>query len=711
DVFLFNGQSNITEYYPSNYTYHNIFVRTFGNSATFPADTLWRLSNIQEGQVGLIGTELQRLILETYNMPTCIINGALGGSSMQSHVNRNPANPADPKTLYGRLLFWARKAGVANRIKAFVWRQGENEAGGSSTTGYEAYFNTLFTNWQADYPNLGKCYIAQLNLLPDANKGAGPLRDFQRRVPELYPRTETIATVGLPGYDGVHYRQVGHFQFARELFRLIARDFYKSSDGTGISSPSIRKAYYRTAEQKEVVLEFDTDHRMTYTKDTLVKNPDGSQSLLDIRDFIYFDYNNGQQNRLIDTITVEANKVILKLKRASQAKDLTYLPNFYKTPFPGPFIRNQRGMRALTFCRFPIGPAPSGSSGTETPPPPPPVDPPANPANGNYQGYIDAADCGLIRGWVYDKNRPDAVVTLELLSGSTVVATLSADQYREDLRKSGKGNGLHGYGIVPPASLKNGLPQSIRLRVKNTTYFLFNGPKVLTCAGAPAPPDTVVTPPPPPPPPPPPVDPPANPANGNYEGFFERADCGSLGGWVFNKNLPNAVVTVEILANNGVVGTVSAGDFRQDLKNAGKGNGQHSFTFALPPSLRNGQVQTLTVRVKDTAYLLKNGPRRVTCAPGARLNAEAAPVEEPGLIASPNPTDGPLTLRFRLPAGQEGELRVTDLNGRTWWKAAVRGTGQWQEERGRIAPGAGQWMVVTLFSGSKAVVKRAVILR
>ncbi|GAB3336479.1 hypothetical protein GCM10027299_46580 [Larkinella ripae] len=460
DVILFNGQSNITAYYPSDYFYRNEYLRTFGNSASATPDTLWHLSNVQEGQNGRIATELQRLIMENYGMPTCLINGGVGGTSLKDHIYRNPANPADPTTLYGRLLYWAQKAGVANRIKAFVWRQGENEAGGGTAEGYEESIRLLYKNWQADFPDVKKFYFAQVNLLANYNTGAAQLRDFQRRTPQIFPRTEAIATVGLSAYDGVHYGPPGQFQFANELFRIIARDFYQSKDVAGISSPNLQKAYYRTKEKQELVLEFEPGASMVWKQDTVV---DGTTR--DIRDFIYFDYAGVQQGRAIASGSAEGNRVYLKLSKPVSATTITYLPDSYEKPFGGPFLKNSRGMRALTFHKVVIGEPKEPEPAPDT----------------LYAGTLEVASCDTIKGWVGSSNYPDASsISVEILANNTVIGSLKPAEVRADLK-----NGQRGFRFPTPEALKNGQNQTISVRVKNKAYVLAGSPKTFTCTKEP----------------------------------------------------------------------------------------------------------------------------------------------------------------------------------------------------------------------------------
>jgi hypothetical protein len=66
--------------------------------------------------------------------------------------------------------------------------------------------------------------------------------------------------------------------------------------------------------------------------------------------------------------------------------------------------------------------------------------------------------------------------------------------------------------------------------------------------------------------------------------------------------------------NGTVNATFQAAEFRSDLQNAGKGNGQHGFNFAPPANLKNGQPQAITMRVQGSSFLLTGSPKTITCA-------------------------------------------------------------------------------------------------
>lgn len=98
-----------------------------------------------------------------------------------------------------------------------------------------------------------------------------------------------------------------------------------------------------------------------------------------------------------------------------------------------------------------------------------------------------------------------------------------------------------------------------------------------------------------------------------YEGYLDGADCLQIFGWAWDQNQPNTPINVDIYANNNYVATAAADRFRQDLFDAGKGNGYHAFVFLVPATLKNGQQQNISVKFAGTNTQLIWSPRSITC--------------------------------------------------------------------------------------------------
>jgi hypothetical protein len=84
---------------------------------------------------------------------------------------------------------------------------------------------------------------------------------------------------------------------------------------------------------------------------------------------------------------------------------------------------------------------------------------------------------------------------------------------------------------------------------------------------------------------------------GPLNGFVDavRGDW-KLDGWAHDAQHPELPVLLEILLEGSVIGTVLACDFREDLLQAGFGQGRCSFTFVSPVKLRASLLPTLHVR-------------------------------------------------------------------------------------------------------------------
>ena len=207
-------------------------------------------------------------------------------------------------------------------------------------------------------------------------------------------------------------------------------------------------------------------------------------------------------------------------------------------------------------------------------PPPPP-----------YQGFLDAAGCGVITGWGWDPTQPNTPVSVDVFDGTTLITTLAANLFREDIVNAGIGDGFHGFSFTVPLSLKNGTAHNIRVLFSGTSTELGNSPRVITCSGA-----TPV-----------------------YQGYHDGAGCNTISGWAWDATDPNNPVNVDIYDGATLIATVPSIQFRPDLVTAGIGNGFHGFSYTVPAALRNGQQHSIRIRFPGTATSLGNTPRMIQC--------------------------------------------------------------------------------------------------
>jgi len=106
---------------------------------------------------------------------------------------------------------------------------------------------------------------------------------------------------------------------------------------------------------------------------------------------------------------------------------------------------------------------------------------PASPGP-QYQGTLDRADCEKITGWAMASAKPDAPVEIEIYDNSTLLATVTADEFRKDLLKNKKGNGKHKFTYATPAGLRDGQSHEIHAKIVGTGFELKKSPTTITCS-------------------------------------------------------------------------------------------------------------------------------------------------------------------------------------------------------------------------------------
>lgn len=379
DVYIIDGQSNAHAAI-AWFFWQSPFLRSFGvqtpneNFDTYdPADTSWGLANGNDWgltytaftgpyMVGIWGMELQTLLLNNFGIPTCIINGAAGGSTIEQHARSN-SNPENLQTVYGSLLYRVHKAGCQKQIKAIFWDQGEY----NTAANYFENFKTLNSDWQQDYPAPASRVTYVLQVRPGCGPpGGSALREVQRRLVDSLPGIEVLSTVGIEGHDGCHYDAYGYVDIGDNLARLVARDYYGSSDTSEIDAPNVQSVFYANPDSSEIRIIMRRSDSLSIIDDTpLAAHPEA------MSDYFYLDGESGAVHQVLPKLdTIE-----LILNGHSTASYLNYLPdqNYSDTAtvYEGPWIVNRRGIGVLTFDSIPIQGyhAPAGVASTGAPEP------------------------------------------------------------------------------------------------------------------------------------------------------------------------------------------------------------------------------------------------------------------------------------------------------------------------------------------------------
>jgi hypothetical protein len=352
DAYIIEGQSNAeaNDYGKAVNPYTSGWVRSYGSMAGDPEGArlkLWgnAVSYDNKGsklQIGYWGIELAKQLVENQKIPIFVINGAVGGTRIDVH-QRNPTNPEDVETIYGRLLWRVREARLTHGIRGVLWHQGESDQGADGPTGrygwetYRQYFVDMSAAWKQDYPNIQHYYIFQIwpkSCSMGINGSDNMLREVERTLPSYFSNMSVMSTLGIKPPGPAHYPPAGYAEMARLICPLVERDNYGKVFTTSITPPDLKKAYYTSGKKDEIALEFDQP--MAWS------NSLTSQFYLD-----------GEANN-VTSGSVSGKVVTLKLKGASAAKKIMYLDS--KSWNENNLLNGENGIAALTFCDVPILP-------------------------------------------------------------------------------------------------------------------------------------------------------------------------------------------------------------------------------------------------------------------------------------------------------------------------------------------------------------------
>ena len=86
----------------------------------------------------------------------------------------------------------------------------------------------------------------------------------------------------------------------------------------------------------------------------------------------------------------------------------------------------------------------------------------------DYVGFVDTANCDRIFGWAADRHRLNTSINVGLHDGGRLIATAPANLMRVDVGAYLGDNGLHGFALPLPASLRNGAAHSISIRFEHS---------------------------------------------------------------------------------------------------------------------------------------------------------------------------------------------------------------------------------------------------
>jgi len=122
----------------------------------------------------------------------------------------------------------------------------------------------------------------------------------------------------------------------------------------------------------------------------------------------------------------------------------------------------------------------------------------------------------------------------------------------------------------------------------------------------------------------------------SYNGYQDHDGCDNVSGWAWDSNPLNPPVSVDVYKDGLLqAAQVPSNLYRQDLQNAGIGNGYHAFVYTIPSAWKDGQPHLTQVKVANTSTGLGWSPRWITCG-GSHAPYSGTPAAIPGTIQAEN---------------------------------------------------------------------------
>jgi len=200
------------------------------------------------------------------------------------------------------------------------------------------------------------------------------------------------------------------------------------------------------------------------------------------------------------------------------------------------------------------------------------------------QGSFDGIGCDTVCGWAWDGNDPANIVNVDIYDGSTLIGTIAATQYRQDL-VTALGSPYHGFTFPTPAGLKNGQTHAITVKFGGTsTNLTWNNPRNFN--------STCSTPP-------------------SFQGSLDPVNCTQISGYAWDANSDLSTINVAIYLDGNFQVVVPAQQVYQHTPPIG--DGYHGFIFAVPASWKGNVPHSVSVKISGTNTFLSNSPQGLKC--------------------------------------------------------------------------------------------------
>lgn len=258
-------------------------------------------------------------------------------------------------------------------------------------------------------------------------------------------------------------------------------------------------------------------------------------------------------------------------------------------------------------------------------------------------GFVDRLADGAIEGWAIDRLDLARHLRVRALADGAEIGSAVCDLYREDVHKSGAGDGRYGFRITYDGSIARERI-SVVIEAADPPVRLPFSPRALTGARA------------------------AKPAA--YIGYVERVTAGELTGWALDRSDLARRVRLRATVNGQMLGGVECDLFREDLLKSGAGDGRYGFSVPFDRPIPAGEI---VVVVDDAAepYRLPLTPDAAASLASLQNASRDLPRPPPPPAGEPEPPDAMAALQAQVADLQAELARFKGALGQSIEKLAL----------------------------------------
>ncbi|WP_185731438.1 T9SS type A sorting domain-containing protein [Larkinella rosea] len=163
---------------------------------------------------------------------------------------------------------------------------------------------------------------------------------------------------------------------------------------------------------------------------------------------------------------------------------------------------------------------------------------------------------------------------------------------------------------------------------------------------------------------------------------------------------------VEFFSDGVSIGTVEAKNYRQDLKDNKKGNGEHGYIFFTPSKVKDNINHHISAKVQNSTFTLKGSLIALKCAPSARLSVLTSEIQLEVVVRG-NPTSSDeIDVEIRSAEDQPLRLQLIDATGRQVSELQVEQPDVVEHQRLKLGKHPAGVLFLKVTSGSQSITKK-----